>query len=67
MKSALQIQLDNQYEVLRVVYLRQKEQAAPVVHTLSLKRLLQLPVREVTSPLVQAANNWDESWYSHYE
>ena len=66
MKSALQIQLDNQYEVLRVVYLRKKEQAAPV-HSISVKHLLPLPAKEATSPLVQSSIYWDESWYNHYE
>jgi hypothetical protein len=66
MKSALQIQLDNQYEVLRVAYLKKKEQAAPV-HSLPAKRSLHQSLKDMPSSFVQQAANWDTAWFSHYE
>jgi len=66
MKSALQIQLDNQYEVLRVAYLKKNEQTTPV-HSLPVKRTLYLPLKEVPSALAQQAANWDVSWFNSYE
>ena len=66
MKSALQIQLDNQYEILRVAHLKRKEQSAPV-HTLPVKPILHRPLKYVLSKEVQQFAGWDVAWFNHYE
>jgi len=66
MKSALQIQLDNQYEILRVAYLKKTEQSTPV-RTLSAMPLLHRPLKDVPAKQVQQSVNWDASWFNHYE
>jgi len=66
MKSALQIQLDNQYEILRVAYLKKREQSAPV-RTLHTKALLHRPLKNVPSKQVQQSAGWDAAWFNHYE
>lgn len=67
MKSALQIQLDNQYELLRVAYLKRKEQTAAPVRTLQTRALLHRPLKNVPSKQVQQSANWDAAWFNHYE
>ena len=64
MKSALQIQLDNTYEVLRVAYTKKREEAA--VHKLP-ARPVNPSLKELPSNLVQQSANWDLSWFNHYE
>lgn len=66
MKSALQIQLDNQYEMLRVAYLKKREQTAPV-RTLQTLAQLYRPLKNVPSKQVQQSADWDTAWFNHYE
>lgn len=66
MKSALQIQLDNSYEILRVVYTKKREAAAALVRSLPARPILQQPVKNVPTQQVQSAN-WDVAWFNHYE
>ena len=66
MKSELQIQLDNTYEILRVAYTHKKEMLAPV-YSLPSRQLLHLPFKDVPSSQVQQSADWEIAWFSHYE
>lgn len=65
MKSALQIQLDNQYEVLRVAYLKKREESASI-HAIHVRNRYK-PLKDVPAELVRQSANWDLAWFSHYE
>jgi hypothetical protein len=64
MKSALQLQLDNNYEILRVAYIRKAETASTV---LPIQKKLSQPLTKVISSQAQDSANWDVAWFSHYE
>lgn len=66
MKSVLQLQLDNNYEILRVAYTKKKE-ASSSVHSFLVKPVVNIPLKEVPSQQVQQCANWDTAWFSHFE
>jgi len=65
MKSVLQLQLDNNYEIMRVAYTSKKETATSV-HSFPVKSVNQ-QLKEVPSYQVQQSTNWDMAWFDNYE
>lgn len=65
MKSALQLQLDNNYEILRVAYIKKAESAAAVLPII--RKDVSKPLTAVASAQAQDTANWDLSWFCHYE
>jgi hypothetical protein len=66
MKSVLQLQLDNNYEIMRVAYTTKKESPTPLP-SYSVKSVVNLQLREVPSYQVQQSTNWDMAWFDNYE
>ncbi len=66
MKSALQLRLDNDYELLRVAYIRKAETIAPVIKLPAIT-LATLRLTTLIPDTMQQASNWDLDWFSHYE
>ena len=66
MKSVLQLQLDNNYEIMRVAYTTKKETSTPVP-SYPVKSVANLQLKEVPSYQAQQATNWDMAWFDNYE
>ena len=66
MKSTLQLQLDNDYELLRVAFIKKAESNTPVIKLPS-KLLTSIRLSAIIPATMQEATNWDAEWFNHYE
>ena len=67
MKSSLQLRLDNDYELLRVAYIKKAESSHTPVFNLPTKSTTALRLTTLIPNAMQQASNWDSDWFSHYE